>query len=106
MMAGHGYQEASGTDSQNWVSGYTTQNIAFLAPVNINRKDHFQALATIPYNKGFDECLGASEPANELNGSGGVQTHAAGVWNYKTMSPCMVTPPIYIPNLCTQNSGG
>lgn len=50
-------------------------------------------------------CLGSSEPASATNSDGATQTNMPGVWNYKTMSPCMVTPPIYNPMLCTDPLG-
>lgn len=114
-MTGHGYEEAfnldpitgvsSFTDNQNWVAGYTTNNVAILAPISVGGKDYFQALSDIPYRKGYDECLVAIEPASATTFNGAVQTHAPGVINYKTMSPCMVIPPSTIPDFCTGTTG-
>jgi hypothetical protein len=99
MMTGQGYQEVMGTNSQSWAAGYTTTNIAIMQAVNISGKDAFAAKAT---SKNFDSCLGAAEPASAMNSQGVVQSNMPGVWNYNTMSPCMINPPETIPELCSK----
>lgn len=51
-------------------------------------------------------CLASSEPASATTSGGAEQTKMPGVWNYRTMSPCMVEKPIYNPLLCTQTYSG
>ena len=104
MLAGTYYKEETGTTLQSYTSGYTLSNISILGAVNISGQDSFNALATAS-PKGFDMCLGSSEPATATNSGGVTQTNSPGVWNYKTMSSCMVSPPIYNPMLCTDPLG-
>lgn len=101
MLPNNGYVEAPKSNLLNWVAGFTIGNVAILGAIDITGKDGFSKLAAMTPSKGFDICLGASEPFSVNDANGAKQTNMPGLWNYRTMSPCMVTPPIFNPNPCT-----
>jgi hypothetical protein len=103
MMAGTNFSPAAGTTSLEYIAGFTISNTAILPAINLTGKDHFQILADAS-PKAFDECLGHSEPAAQFSGTT-EQTKNPGFWSYNTMSPCIITKPIFIPNRCTQLTG-
>lgn len=71
MLPNNGYEESKNSNLLNWVAGFTINNVAILGAIDITGKDGFFKLSAMTPSKGFDICLGASEPfsQNDANGA-------------------------------------